>query len=114
MREIRELQMALFPPVPPPPLAGSAKLEFSVTLECGETVAVRAERDFEFDCIHFEFESENISLKGNKAYFTVLGEYSDTPDDKMPCVALEIAEDLRSRRLEQIAREARKRGRKKC
>jgi hypothetical protein len=109
---MKEYQLPLFPEPEPPLLNGSAVLDFELALKDGSKVLVHYERRaFKFSA-HLEFYGDSVSSTGYRSFFS--GEYlMNDPDDAVVKAACEIAEHLREQRLGEIAKENRRKKRKK-
>jgi len=110
-------QEELFEPEPLP-VIGSAELNFDIVLKDGNNVSVHFERyfiskpNYKSDYSHLEFRGDAVSETGYYSYFSGNNHFVFDPDDVVIEKAKEVAEILRKKRLEEIAKEARKRKRK--
>jgi hypothetical protein len=102
-------QPLLFPPPDPPPVNGSAVLDFGLTLKDGCKVSVHYERRWINFCAHIEFRGEGISGTGYRSFFPPGQCLTDEPDDEVIEAARILAEELREKRLGEIAKEKRPR-----
>jgi hypothetical protein len=112
--EMIKCQLSLFPePESPPPVNGSAVLDFELALKDGSKALVHyVRRRFKYTA-HLEFWGDSISSTGYKSFFPPGNYFMDAPDDEVKKAAHEVAERLRAERLGETAKENRQRNRKK-
>ena len=101
MNKHREFQESLFPP-DSVPLAGSAELNFDITLGSGEMVSVRFRRRY-CGSSHFDFEGAAVSATGYYSWFTC--KEAQEPDEEVIEAAGRIAEKLAEARRAEIEKE---------
>jgi len=106
------IQLELFEPEPPPKV-GSEEMDFSFSLKDGSEVSVHFRRYFLSFCSHLEFRGDTISETGYRSYFPNNGVFVNDPDDVVIEKAKEVAEFLREEREKEIAKESRRKGRRK-
>lgn len=106
------LQLSLFPPPEPPPINGSAVLDFEFALKDGRKVLARYERRYFKFSAHIEFHGDSISSTGYYSFFPPGEGLMRASDDEVAKAVYEIAERLHEKRLEEIAKENRRRKRK--
>jgi hypothetical protein len=105
---MKEYQLPLFPEPEPPPVNGSAVLDFELALKDGSKVLVHYERRAFIFSAHIEFRGGSISSTGYRSFFPAGGQLMNDPDDAIVKAAYEIAERLREKRLEETAKENRR------
>ena len=105
-------QAELFEPEPPPKV-GSEILDFTFSLRDGSEVSVHFDRYYFVFSAHIEFRGNAISETGYYSYFSSGGNFVNDPDDVVIEKAKEVAEFLREETLKEIAKESRRKGRRK-
>jgi hypothetical protein len=105
-------QRELFEPEPPPKV-GSEKLDFTISLKDGSEVSVHFDRYYFVFSAHIEFRGNAISETGYRSYFPNNGAFINDSDDVVIEKIKEIAEFLREETIKEIAKESRRKGRKK-
>ena len=105
-------QTELFEPEPPPKV-GSEEMDFSFALKDGSEVSIHFVRHFVSHGSHLEFLGSAISETGYRSYFPGDGVFINDPDDVVIEKAKEIAGFLREETLKEIAKESRRKGRRK-
>lgn len=105
-------QLSLFPESEPPPMNGSAVLDFELALKDGSKVLVHYVRRRFKHTAHLEFRGGSIPGTGYKSFFPPGSYFMDAPDDAVKEAAHEVAERFRAERLGEIAKENRQRNRK--
>jgi hypothetical protein len=106
-------QLSLFPPPEPPPLAGSAFLDFDIILKNGDKVSVHYERRYFRYSACLEFRGGSISSTEYYCFFPSGERLMNDPDDVVIDSARNIAERLYEERVAEIAKDKRKRKRSK-
>jgi hypothetical protein len=105
-------QPSLFPEPEPPPVNGSAVLDFELALKDGSKVLVHYVRRRFKHVAHLEFRGGSISSTGHRSFFPPGNYFMDATDGEVKEAAYEVAERLRTERLDEIAKENRQRNRK--